>query len=63
MKMKPKSCGCQMCRWVKGGEKTQPGVREMEERAFRRRQHVLEKRAILDEEQDFDAVPYGDYHA
>lgn len=56
----PKSCKCMMCRLVKGNEKTQPGLREMEERAFRRAQKVA-----LQKGQDDCVVPAprGDYHA
>ena len=60
MKERPKSCHCFMCRWVKAGEKRQPGLREMEEKAFRRSQ----KQALAAGRwESVVPAPRGDYHA
>jgi hypothetical protein len=56
----PKSCRCMQCRLVKGREKTQPGQREMEERAFRRGQKVALR---VGQEDCVVPAPRGDYHA
>lgn len=59
MKMKPKSCGCCMCRAVKSSEGPTHKTRKLEERAFRRRMKV----ALLLGSEMIEVAPHGSYIA